>query len=96
MDGLHGPRLTCACMLSALLQEAFHHADSSSITCLAAAPRQVPAAAARRGPATCLGPAPRHYGTTARAGGGELVWWGEGWRAVPTPRAWLQQGWSTR
>lgn len=35
MDGLHGPRLTCACMLSALLQEAFHHADSSAITCLA-------------------------------------------------------------
>lgn len=37
MDGLQGPRLTCACMLSALLREAFHHADSSGSTSLAGA-----------------------------------------------------------
>lgn len=77
MDGLHGPRLTCACMLSALLQEAFHHADSSSITCLAAAPRQAPAAAARRGPATWLRPAPRPPREAAS--------WSEGLRSCGAP-----------
>lgn len=72
MDGLHGPRLTCACMLSALLQEAFHHADSSSITCLAAAPRQAPAAAA-----TWLRPAPQPPREAAS--------WSEGLRSCGAP-----------
>lgn len=72
MDGLHGPRLTCACMLSALLREAFHHADSSSITCLAGAPRQgrLPAAMARRGPATWLWLAPWETASHGARGGG--------------------------